>query len=86
MENVEAILWLKSIKDKYIHGGDEEFDRKRIDAIDCAISALISTGNINVDRTKAMSDKELYSFLCAVTSVGEKVLLEWLKRPKKEEN
>lgn len=55
MENAEAILWLKSIKNKYIHGGDEGFDRKRIEAIDCAISALISTGNINVDETEAMS-------------------------------
>ena len=55
MENAEAILWLKSIKDKYIHGGDEGFDRKRKEAIDCAISALISTGSIDVDGTKAMS-------------------------------
>jgi hypothetical protein len=55
MENAEAILWLKSIKSKYIHGGDEGFDRKRMEAIDCAVSALISTVNINVDETEAMS-------------------------------
>ena len=36
----EIIEWLKSIKEKYIHGGDEDFDKKRKIAIDIAISAL----------------------------------------------
>lgn len=35
-----AIEWLKGIEKKYIHGGDEEFDRQRKIAISTAISAL----------------------------------------------
>ena len=40
MTNEEAIKWLIAIKEKYIHGGDEEFDRNRRIAIDIAIKAL----------------------------------------------
>ena len=40
MSNTEAIRWLIAIEDKYIHGGDEEFDEKRKQAIKTAISAL----------------------------------------------
>lgn len=36
----EIIEWLKSIKEKYIHGGDEDFDKKRKIAIDIAVSVL----------------------------------------------
>jgi len=38
--NEEAIKWLKAIKDKYIHGGDEDFDERRKEALDIAIKAL----------------------------------------------
>ena len=40
MTDEEAVKWLTAIKDKYIHGGDEEFDRNRRIAIDTAIKAL----------------------------------------------
>ena len=40
MTREEAIKWLKAIKDKYIRGGDEEFDRQRKVAVDMAIKAL----------------------------------------------
>lgn len=40
MDNKEVIFWLKQIKDKYIHGGDEEYDRHRKLAIDTAIELL----------------------------------------------
>ena len=40
MTNEEIIYWLKQIKDKYIHGGDEEFDTKRNTALDMAIQAI----------------------------------------------
>lgn len=36
----EAIAWIKSIKDKYIHGGDDDFDEKRKKSLDMAIEAL----------------------------------------------
>lgn len=36
----EAIAWLANIKEKYIHGGDEEFDECRKESIDMAINAL----------------------------------------------
>lgn len=40
MTNQEAIAWIKSIKDKYIHGGDDDFDEKRKKSLDIAIKAL----------------------------------------------
>lgn len=39
MDNKTASEWLESVK-KYIHGGDEEFDRRRLEAIDAGIQAL----------------------------------------------
>ena len=40
MTNEEAIKWIMSIKDKYIHGGDEAFDESRREALDMGIKAL----------------------------------------------
>ena len=40
MTNDETIMWLEQIKEKYIHGGDEDFDEKRKEAIDNAIAVL----------------------------------------------
>ena len=40
MSNKEAAQWLEAIKEKYIHGGDEEYDRCRREALDIAIDAL----------------------------------------------
>ncbi len=45
MTNEEAVKWLSSIKDKYILGGDEEFDRCRCEAIDLAIKQLENQDN-----------------------------------------
>lgn len=36
----ETIQWLKSIKEKYIHGGDDDYDDKRRQALDEAIRML----------------------------------------------
>lgn len=36
----ETIKWLKAIKEKYIHGGDDDFDEKRRQAIDHAVAVL----------------------------------------------
>ena len=36
----EAIQWLEQIKKNYIHGGDEEFDTRRKEALDMAIQAI----------------------------------------------
>ena len=40
MTNQESIVWIKSIKDIYIHGGDDDFDEKRKESLDMAIKAL----------------------------------------------
>lgn len=40
MTREEAIEWIENIKEKYIRGGDEEFDEKRKTALDMAIKAL----------------------------------------------
>ena len=39
----EAIEWLKQIKNRYIHGGDERFDESRKNALDMAIKSLENT-------------------------------------------
>jgi hypothetical protein len=40
MTKLETIEWLKSIKDKYINGGDEWYDNRCRQAIDYAIDML----------------------------------------------
>ena len=35
-----AIMWLNAIKEKYIHGGDEQLDCCRRQAIDIAVEVL----------------------------------------------
>ena len=40
MDNECIASWLKSIKEKYLHGGDESLDDTRILAIDTAIKRL----------------------------------------------
>ena len=40
MTREEAIEWIEKIKEKYIRGGDEEFDEKRKTALDMGIKAL----------------------------------------------
>lgn len=40
MTNKEVIEWLKAIKVTHIHGGDEEYDKLRKEAIDTAIKAV----------------------------------------------
>lgn len=40
MTREEAIEWLNRIEDKYIHGGDDDFDAKRKQALGIAIEAL----------------------------------------------
>lgn len=63
----EIIEWLKSIKEKYIHGGDEDFDKKRKNAIDIAISTLEKqipkNPKTNFERIKAMNNEEMANFL-----------------------
>lgn len=52
MTREEATKWLNTIKDKYIHGGDEDFDNKRREAIDTAIKSLEAWDSIlsEIDR------------------------------------
>ena len=99
MKNTEAIKWLKAIKEKYIHGGDEWYDSKRKEAIDCAITVLGGEVKTNADRIRAMSDEELaerdidivLNVMAAlrITNTGDpeeavKLRLEWLKQRAKE--
>ena len=63
MERNEAVKWLKSIKEKYIRGGDDFYDHQRRTAIDYAVSALEQKPKTNADRIRAMSDEELAKFL-----------------------
>ena len=59
MTKSEAVKWIKAIKDKYIHGGDESYDEKRKEALDMAIQALESQKWIPVsERLPEEDDKE----------------------------
>ena len=49
MDNECIASWLKSIKEKYIHGGDEALDSTRKLAIDLAIERLNKQQAENVD-------------------------------------
>ena len=61
MTREESISWLKGIKEKYIHGGDEKFDECRKTAIDMAIEALKQPEWIPVSEAlpKRMANKVL---------------------------
>ena len=43
MTRSEEVEWLKSIKEKYIHGGDDWYDYQRRQAIDYAVCILENT-------------------------------------------
>lgn len=64
MVRTEVIEWLKSIKEKYIHGGDDFYDHQRRTAIDYAVCFLEGKKPMtNADRIRAMSDEELAEFI-----------------------
>ena len=46
MTNEEAIEWIEDIKEKFIRGGDEEFDEKRITALEMGVKALVQMDEI----------------------------------------
>lgn len=52
MTREEAIAWIKSIKDKYIHGGDDDFDEKRKKSLDMAVNALEQEDVLNKIKTE----------------------------------
>ena len=71
MTSEEAREWLRSIKDNYIHGGDEAFDNARREALDMAIKALeqqpcedaisrqaVLDGLASIAKVKARSDAQ----------------------------
>lgn len=65
MTREEAISWLKKIKVKYIHGGDEDFDAKRREAIGMAIAALREQPRwISVEERLPEESTEVLSFFC----------------------
>lgn len=64
MVRTEVIEWLKSIKEKYIHCGDDFYDHQRRTAIDYAVGFLEGQKPMTkADRIRAMSDEELADFL-----------------------
>lgn len=52
MTREEAREWLRSIKDEYIHGGDEAFDNARREALDMAVKALEQEPILNKIRAE----------------------------------
>ena len=70
MTNQEAIAWIKSIKDKYIHGGDDDFDEKRKKSLDMAIKALEQTSHL-IDRPCEACDLRKEKGCCKWSCVFE---------------
>lgn len=90
MVRTEVIEWLKSIKEKYIHGGDDFYDHQRRTAIDYAIVVLenVEQPKTNADRIRAMTDKEMatdlldmFEEICEDGVPSEEWMLHWLKQP-----
>ncbi len=97
MVRSEAIEWLKSIKEKYIHGGDDFYDHQRRTAIDYAVNFLDEQKPMtNADRIRAMSDEELEQFInhfnicdirtneeCKMSYCAccEVCVMDWLQQP-----
>ena len=54
----DAIAWLANIKEKYIHGGDEEFDECRRESIDMAIKALRQPQIVRCKDCKHFNDMQ----------------------------
>jgi len=59
MTNKDAIKWIKAIKEKYIHGGDEGFDECRKQALDLAIKALENQPQWIPVKTRKMTAEEI---------------------------
>ena len=52
MTRNEAVKWLQGIEERYFHGGDEAYDKKRREAVRMAIEALEAWDKVrkNLDR------------------------------------
>lgn len=60
MDRHEAIEWLNAIKEKYIRGGDDYYDRQRRFAIDWAI-LLLAHDAVPVVRCKDCKHRRYHS-------------------------
>lgn len=69
MTNEEAVKWLEAIREKYIHGGDEGFDKKRNEALDLAIAALERDRWISVEER--LPEKPGYYFVFLLAPADE---------------
>ena len=79
MTNKETIEWLKSIKEKYIHGGDDWHDQQRWQAVDHAIAALDNSTTVQkwIPVAERMPE-ERKSFVPGLGTVSKPVLVTWL--------
>ena len=80
MTTSDAIQWLHSIKGKYIHGGDGEFDKCRKEAIDYAIESMIAAeaGWISVkERLPERAGKYLVVSNTALAELPPQVKTAW---------
>lgn len=80
MNREEAIKWLNQIEDKYIHGGDDDFDAKRKRAIAMAIEALEESPR-PIDPTITVDLESGVVPLSACESKGPKTIV-YVDRPK----
>ena len=48
MTDKEVAEWLMAIKEKYIHGGDEQFDSCRKEALDIAAARMMESNKIRM--------------------------------------
>ncbi len=62
MTRGEAIKWLQGIEERYFHGGDEAYDKRRREAVRMAIEALERKQGKNISKD---------GFLCSVCTFGD---------------
>lgn len=66
MTREEAIRWIEQISERYIHGGDDDFDAKRREALNMAIKALqtqkftLPNGPLTINELREMEDEPVY--------------------------
>lgn len=61
MTRDEAIKWLQGIEERYFHGGDEAYDKRRREAVRMAIEALEREGKKCGEWIQHVNEPSLWS-------------------------
>ena len=78
MTREEAVKWLKDMPRKYFHGGDEQFDELRKEAVDMAIEALEQPEQQWIPCSERLpKTKSWRTYFIVTTKTGFTTAAEW---------